>query len=1695
MKSKAIGLALLAFALGAQADVVSSSQAASVARAWVRSGSVLGVRFAKEARVTSVQTVSVTPSAALHAVGFEKGGVVFVAGDTADDPIMAFTAATPAKDSPLWDILKRDAYLRSLVRQQSTSTPVTPRVAIQTEAASRTWSSLLGRSCGVASVSGTIGVENSILESGASEVISDLRVEPLLKSRWSQSSIVSDDGKYSVKCYNYYTPDGVPCGCGATAAAQIAYYHQFPEVLPELVTKTCRVDGVSQELTVIANETEEEPTTPKPYDWSKMVPVPTVDTPLESLEAIGHLTYDVAVLLSSSFTQSSTDTQPYEVAGMFKAMGYATACGYWDERSYQYHSYALNDDSELRSRLIFSNLDAKLPVQLAIYGYAKSNGRLTQQWGGHAVVADGYGFATVDGVKTPYVHVNLGWAGSDDAWYNLPEIDTSKVGASMTDASGYDFQFLGGVVFNITTNEAVAGKELLTGRLTDGAGQAYRAATVTATDEDGNETTARPDERGVYCLWVEGDKRYVVSALSDDGLLLGASDQPFFVNKTVLDDRSVVSYKTVAGNYWGADIVIAEPSVRIGGSFYSTLDQALAAVRDGDRIEILRPTTLSRPTTLGAGSYEIVAALDDAFSAAVTCLDGAQLTLDAGASVFLTNVVFRSEPAATVVRVLDGGRASVAGVAVFDDLCSGAYGIVTESISGFVLAGELKNGITLRCLATEGVGEFGCYACDTEVAKACAARIISLDGSCRAGTWASELVPGAGQLKWADGVAVDREVAVASATVGSAAPEYYRTLDQLLADHQTGDVRIEFLRARADLGVPIEVTRRRLVLSSSSAEGTTVRADVRYAGFLVGDGGEVTVGDVEFTGAVDTTFIRIAGDGSFTMEAGAKISGLACKFSLPDKKTYGPIAVTGGTLTMREGSEISGCSAAGTSGKAKWGGAVYLGGTGCTLELFGGKISNCRATEYGGGVYAGGASTVKLAGTPTVAGNLAGASKSDLYFASDEGKLVVVDALTGGTVGVLRKAEGNGLGEKFADVAADVVDVVGSFVNDVDDSLAAEVSQQTLVWAAKPSGPQPLPESERERAVAAVKTGDDTLYYASFEDAVASLTGSADILILTNATYSADLEIVHPVNLLSEGETAWTLQRAGDVSITVGAGASLSISNLCICGNVKAVTTKVLVAVNGGSLDLKAGAKLADVSGDGNRACGAVKVWNAGSLVMSSGSVVSNCWNYYQNPSDAAGCGGGIVIDNATARLRGGEIVDCLAYSGAGLCAANGSTVYVSGDARIVRNENLEGEVCNLTMEDSSFLVLDGVFTGSIGYSEGVRPTNLAVFGSVTNGFAGTVAELTESAHRFSRDADGDLGVVVSGSDGKFLVWSDCVDPTGRYALGEKTYDLVTGEPIQIPKPSAVDDLAYDGSEQLGVLPAHGFTLTGNAGTDAGDYEASAVLKAGFVWLLDDGSTSTDDAVIPWRIAKADYDLASVSFASRKVTYDGAEHSLDLVGKLPDGLEVSYVGNPQTLAGEYEIIARFTVDANHNPVDDMTATLSVAKATYDMGHVVFDDVDYAADGTKKSIFVRGELPTGVSVAYENNEQSEPGVYNVTAKFTGDARNYESIPSMAAVMTIYESEIPKGDDPQPVPPSPDPFAIASIKALPDSSWEIKISPTVKGCVYTLQASDDLQTWTDIGAGTVAGDDGFVTFTPTSTEARRFWQAVGKSAASE
>lgn len=155
-------------------------------------------------------------------------------------------------------------------------------------------------------------------------------------------------------------------------------------------------------------------------------------------------------------------------------------------------------------------------------------------------------------------------------------------------------------------------------------------------------------------------------------------------------------------------------------------------------------------------------------------------------------------------------------------------------------------------------------------------------------------------------------------------------------------------------------------------------------------------------------------------------------------------------------------------------------------------------------------------------------------------------------------------------------------------------------------------------------------------------------------------------------------------------------------------------------------------------------------------------------------------------------------------------------------------------------------------------------------------------------------------------------------------------------------------------------------------------------------------------IEKANYDLSNFSFLPKSYIYDGIEKEMVISGELPKGVRVSYENNKLTNAGEIIAIAHFMSDnPNYNDIPDMSATLKIEKATYDLSNTKFEDKEFTYDGTEKELLISGDLPQGVKVTYLNNKLTNPGKITATAIFTTDNLNYNDIPNMTATLCIIE----------------------------------------------------------------------------------------------
>ena len=445
------------------------------------------------------------------------GGTVFLSGDDDFEPVIAFTSSDVD-----YDHLDQGSPLRALLDGD-------PRARRISVSAREKWRRLM-------SVGDSIPVYPSLLSvvrlsAGISEPV-DIRVPALVETQWNQSAAGDK------MCFNLYTPGNSVCGCVATAMSQVMRYHRWPDAYHPVSADAfvCGYNSVATNLTMQGGV----------YDWSLM-PAGTTEDPIvteEQRREIGRLTSDAGISVEMAYTKD--DSGAYGMMAVDSLMdvwhyGQATLLDDYAEDGCGYIDGVRGDTNrrEVLQKVLFSNFDNGCPVMLGISGN-----------GGHCIVADGYGFEN----DVDYVHLNMGWSGSYDLWYNLPSI-----------GSGYRFSSVQEAVYNVFPTNGLE-SAALSGRVLNVDSNGVSSAKVTIRRAGTSEIVAEIESSpsGVYGAILPGATEYDITAVSSDLSMTGEVFKVALASPEVYDyedesglhcSRMVFSYEEV-GNRWGVDIVL-----------------------------------------------------------------------------------------------------------------------------------------------------------------------------------------------------------------------------------------------------------------------------------------------------------------------------------------------------------------------------------------------------------------------------------------------------------------------------------------------------------------------------------------------------------------------------------------------------------------------------------------------------------------------------------------------------------------------------------------------------------------------------------------------------------------------------------------------------------------------------------------------------------------------------------------------------------------------------------------------------------------------------------------------------------------------------------------------------------------------------------------------------------------------------------
>ena len=215
-------------------------------------------------------------------------------------------------------------------------------------------------------------------------------IAPMLTCLWNQ------DSPYNDQCP---VLDGERCatGCVATAAAQIMYYHKWPE------------RGTGYHSYEWNNQTLSCNFSQSVYDWESMTDTYSSSSSTASKKAVAKLMSDVGRAVDMSYGPSSGTSPVTTLVGLCTYLGYRKGLAF---RLRSYYSKAEWDE------MIYGELASGRPVF-----YCGQNESV-----GHAFVCDGY--------QDGYYHFNWGWGGVSNGYFVLTALDPESQGIGGSSA-GY----------------------------------------------------------------------------------------------------------------------------------------------------------------------------------------------------------------------------------------------------------------------------------------------------------------------------------------------------------------------------------------------------------------------------------------------------------------------------------------------------------------------------------------------------------------------------------------------------------------------------------------------------------------------------------------------------------------------------------------------------------------------------------------------------------------------------------------------------------------------------------------------------------------------------------------------------------------------------------------------------------------------------------------------------------------------------------------------------------------------------------------------------------------------------------------------------------------------------------------------------------------------------------------------------------
>jgi hypothetical protein len=502
-------LALLCFSQAALGAPTTQEQAAAAVRGWLAlNAAPFGETPAFFSRIESFgeRGAVASSAAAFHYIAYlEPRGIVIIPADDLLEPITAYfpeaktyeqTPANPIYKMVTSDLKKRVKALHNEDWQSRGLSVAQERWRLFAEAESR---------------------GGSVLPEEIPSV--DVKVAPLLKTRWGQEGVENDPAFY---VFNYYTPERCPAGTVATATSQIMKNQAYPRM------------GVGvKEFGVLVGESGVTALTRGGdgdggrYSWELMPDVPDERMNENQRRAIGALLFDAGIAAGTAYGKEREDADLNAAArALVETFGYSNAVA---------QSRPGGLPLKLLVNAINSNLDAGLPVILGI----------EREDGNYAAVSDGYAY---DG-DVMYYHVNIGSNGESSLWLATPEVS----------ADAQIFDSVSQIAYNIFTE---GGGEVISGRVITSGDKPIEGALVSIKRQDYAQET-KTDSGGNFAFKnVPSDSTLRVEA-QKEGLTLQGIDVVTKKSASVGAGKEIPE----TGNIWNVTITeqhVPKNAVRSG---------------------------------------------------------------------------------------------------------------------------------------------------------------------------------------------------------------------------------------------------------------------------------------------------------------------------------------------------------------------------------------------------------------------------------------------------------------------------------------------------------------------------------------------------------------------------------------------------------------------------------------------------------------------------------------------------------------------------------------------------------------------------------------------------------------------------------------------------------------------------------------------------------------------------------------------------------------------------------------------------------------------------------------------------------------------------------------------------------------------------------------------------------------------------